>query len=109
MTNMDYQEPPRIAQNRAEIKRDQLSHYPEIQPDVIARHYLSLAAVAQHLAEMVKAKSYLYAPEAEKSPAAKATDETIALFVRQIKDAHLRDFGIPLEWENEERKDQKSQ
>ena len=88
---------PGYAIDRAAMRHSELRRYPEIQPDVIARHYLSLIAVAQNLNYVLKCRSYRV-PDVSDPADVQTVDDLIARFVQQIKDAHLRDFGLPLEW-----------
>ncbi len=67
-----------------------LGEHPEIQAEIIARHYASLATVALNLLQLIEARRYL--------ENAVEMDKCIEFFVEQIKTHHWQDLGIKLEW-----------
>lgn len=69
--------------------RHKLTKYPAAQAETIARHYVSLAALATNLLRIIEAKRF---------GATEPVDALIADQIDIIKEAHARDFGIELEW-----------
>lgn len=65
---------------------------PLSQAEQIAHHYLSNLADARDLAEFVKARRYSTPEHLAK------LDEVIAHLVRNMKNRHAHDLGIPLDW-----------
>lgn len=86
---------PARAEREAELRladkiRDALSiSSPLVQEELIADHYVAQAQLAMQLKQLIKLR---------KREGTGDFDEVIRYGVAQIKQAHLRDFGIPLEW-----------
>ena len=74
----------------AAMTYDRLARNPEQQAEAIAYHYTRLAALAIHLQELAKIQR-LYGPD-------KDTGTAIGFIMEDIREAHLKDLGIPLEW-----------
>lgn len=82
------EESPRLVAMEAESRRAYLTTFPAHQAQTIAGHYLSAAGTAHHLAILVE----------NRAGGMKGLDEVIASMTEEIKAAHLRDFGLALEW-----------
>lgn len=80
----------RYQEHERALAYDRLSRHPETQPEAIAQHYLSNAAFAQDLYELVKARRFGNQSE--------EADKAIAYLTQRMKDEHARAFGLPLEW-----------
>ena len=78
--------------NEAGIRYDQLVKYPEAQAETILRHYAAHAKIAMDTLQILNASRC--------APDKKVTDELINYAVQQIKNNHIADFGIPLEWKD---------
>lgn len=83
---------------RAELMQRKLTYHllasdTRYREETIARHYLSLVKLAQQLDYLIQAR--------ERQIANDDTDSAIAYLVGTIKEAHLKDFGIELEWTKE--------
>lgn len=76
---------------KAERRKKELGSYPQMRAQAIARHYTSVAAMAGRLDGLVR--SAQLTPE----PPKEVTD-AIDDLTNQIKEAHLRDLGLPLKW-----------
>jgi hypothetical protein len=83
----------RIERYEIAIAQDRLSGHPRQQEDAIAEHYASLMSQSRDLYELARRRRY-GPPNAE-------IDACIAHLVGVVKRAHLRAFGIPLEWSHE--------
>lgn len=77
---------------QAAMRRDLLARHPGMHADAIASHYLALAATAATLKELVNAHRYAAKPDA-------SLEALMERATQQIRSAHLRDFGLALEWE----------
>ena len=67
-----------------------LSQNPGMQPEAIARHYVSHATAALNLLRMINMKSL--------TGGSPDLDQAIQLITEQIKANHLYSFGIELAW-----------
>lgn len=67
-----------------------LGDNPDLQPEIIARHYASLAITALNLLQLIEAKRYSEQPA--------ELDKCIKLCLNQIKSAHWQDLGLELAW-----------
>lgn len=74
---------------RATMRFMELSMYPQLQAEAIARHYLSHLEIAKQLAHCLRHAQY------DRSTWAM---EVIQYELALIKTNHLCDLGIPLEW-----------
>jgi uncharacterized protein YukJ len=72
-------------------RRHLLGQYPNTQAEAVARHYCSMIHIALDLKNMVELKRSSHGPE-------KDLDDLIAITLMKIKEAHLTDLGIALEW-----------
>jgi len=79
----------RYEQMRAELARHRFYQNPEQEPEAIARHYVAHAMLALQLLEMIRFRQY--GPDED-------LDCMILTLTKQIKENHLHDFGIKLEW-----------
>ena len=89
--------PETIARIEGEQTRLCLARNPEAQAEAIAHHYTRLAALSVNLLELVKIRRQYplrYGGE--------LTDGTIKMIMEDIREAHLKDLGIPLEWKIDE-------
>lgn len=68
-------------------KHRTLALHPHLQPQQIAEHYLKLATVAMELKILCR------------FPDSGELDKVKKHLVDTIKETHLSDFGIPLEWD----------
>lgn len=82
-----------IARIEGEQTRLRLARCPEAQAEAVAYHYARLAALSCHLLELVKIRRY---------GQSESTDAVIAMLMKDIQEAHLKDLGIPLEWKCDE-------
>lgn len=80
----------RYQQCERALAYDRLSRHPDAQPEAIAQHYLSNAAFARDLYELVKMRQHGNHSE--------ELDKAIAYLTQRMKDEHARAFGLPLEW-----------
>jgi hypothetical protein len=86
--------PETIARIEGEQTRLRLARYPELQAEALAHHYTRVASLAILLEELTKIRR-LDGPD-------KDTDKVIGFIMEDIKEAHLKDLGIPLEWKCDE-------
>lgn len=64
--------------------------FPEREAETIAKHYVAHALVAQQILKLVEM--------GKQGPHTEELSLLIARLVRDIKQDHLHDFGIPLDW-----------
>lgn len=76
-------------------KRNHLLRYPHLQAEAIAEHYTKLAMIAMDLRHLTNMRRHADHDNTE-------IDWAINNITDGIKRQHLEDFGIPLEWEEEE-------
>jgi len=76
---------------QAERQRWMLSQSEHAQEERIAKHYTAFAHLAMQLRELV---------EARKHSGSKDLDDTIRFMTGKIREGHLMEFGIQLEWPN---------
>ena len=77
---------------KAEHQRWMLSQSEHTQEERIAEHYTAFARLAMQLRELI---------EARKHSDSKDLDDTIRFLTGKIREGHLMEFGIQLEWPNE--------
>lgn len=77
----------------AAMTHDRLARNPEQQAEAIAYHYTRLAALSLNLLELVKIRKY--------GGTSVSTSEVIRMVMEDIREAHLKDLGIPLEWKQD--------
>lgn len=78
----------------AAMTYDRLARNPELQAEAIVHHYTRMAALSMSLLELVKIRR-VYGSGI-------MTDATIEFLSADIREAHLKDLGIPLEWKMDE-------
>ena len=76
-------------ENRAQVRRRLMEH-PEVLPELIARHYTSLATTALQLRSLIEARRH----------GAGGCDEAIAYYVAQLERRHIEDFGAAPSWQS---------
>lgn len=64
--------------------------FPEREAETIAKHYVAHALLAQQILKLVEM--------GKQGPQTEELNLLIKRLVRDIKQNHLHDFGIPLEW-----------
>ncbi len=69
---------------------ERLKRLPEMQAEIIAKHYAAHATLALTLLKLIQARRYSDNPSVFNSE--------IAYCMNQIKRNHQYDFGIELEW-----------
>jgi len=85
---------PVIDPERERVATYQRLHdHPWAHAGAIARHYASLAKAAEELHWLTERKKGAWPPDSHVY-----IDAAIAHLVVQIKQRHLTDFGLPLEW-----------
>lgn len=87
--------PETIARIEGEQSHLRLARCPEAQAEAIAYHYTRLAALSIDLLELVKIRKY--------GGSSVSTGEAIRMVMEDIREAHLKDLGIPLEWNTDEK------
>lgn len=85
----------RYEQARAERQRWTLAQSVEAQEERIAAHYTAFAHLAMQLRELT---------EARKHGCTTDLNDTIRYLTGKIREGHLMEFGIQLEWPNAEAK-----
>lgn len=81
----------------AAMTHDRLARNPEQQAEAVAHHYTRLAALSMNLLELVNIRRQYplrYGGE--------LTDKAIETLMEAIREAHLKDLGIPLEWKTDD-------
>ena len=79
-----------------DAKRFYLSSSKDVQNKTICNHYIKLLNITQTLYELLQFKEeYIF-----KNADFKQLDEQIDYLIDKIKKEHQTDFGIKLEWEN---------
>ena len=81
----------RCEQARAERQRWTLAQSVEAQEERIAAHYTAFAHLAMQLRELT---------EARKHGCTTDLNDTIRYLTEKIREGHLMEFGIQLEWPN---------
>lgn len=76
-----------IIENRRLIAYARLQAYPEAQAIIIAKHYIAHAILAKEIVEVIE--RYDYHP---------VVNELVSKLVGTIKENHLIDLGIALDW-----------
>lgn len=79
----------------AELAKENCYRFPDSIPAKIAKHYCSLAMTSLTLLQLVNHRERV---RFQTTLETDNIDYAINSLVKTIKDSHLSDFGIPLEW-----------